>query len=107
MLATPSPHVDPIAEGLYFVRVFWMDGQPSKSGKGGGAKSEVNGGVPCNGWSSAWLIDRPVAEGERLPKLVTLFCPYTYEGFQVSRSSFEYLSMVPCSLATYGTPEEM
>ena len=82
--------IDPIVPGLYFVALYWMAG-PNIVGKGG-PKSEVST-PPGLGWSTAFLLDRGVDERNRPTKLVTLFCPYTLEGHQVSRLSFEYTSI--------------
>lgn len=67
-----------LAEGLKFGRIHYAGGHP-------GTGSEIKN-PPCNGWSSAFLIDKGA-------KLVTIFCPYTMEGFQVSRKCGDLKSM--------------
>lgn len=71
-----------VAEGLFFGRVYWVMGDmPSASRQRNDVKSPPNAG-----WSHAFLIDK----GGRL---VTLFCPFTLEGFQVTRGCSELASM--------------
>lgn len=79
--------LEQVGDGLYWGSIYWMNGQPSKKTD---ARSEVNSGVPHLGWGRCFLIDK-----DPKSKLVTLFCPFTFEGFQVSRDSFEYTSMTP------------
>lgn len=56
--------------------------------KGAPERSEIQAGVPHLGWGRCYVVDK-----EPSSKLVTLFCPFTFEGFQVSRNSFEYCSL--------------
>lgn len=63
-----------LAEGLRFGRIYYVGGT-------GEIKSP-----PCNGNSSAFLIDKGA-------KLVVIFCPYTLESFQVTRKSPELIGM--------------
>lgn len=87
---TSPLHLDPVAPGLYYGSIYWMDGSVPK-GSTGGTRSEINSGVPYLGWGQAFVVDKdPTA------KTVMLFCPFTYSGFQVTRHSFEYNSLKPC-----------
>lgn len=77
------PRIYKIAEALYFGKVYWVSGDmPTKD------RSLANDvkNPPCSGWSHAFLIDKG-------GKLVTLFCPYTLESFQVTRNCGEIASM--------------
>jgi hypothetical protein len=81
----PVQPLDEVAPGLFWCEVYWMDGDnPTK----GGERSEIRTGVPYLGWGRCLVIDKDPTN-----KMVTLFCPHTYEGFQVSRLSFEYKSL--------------
>lgn len=76
------PRLYRLAEGLYYGCVYWIVGDlPSTSRQRNDVKSP-----PCAGWSHAFLIDKG-------GKMVTLFCPYSLEGFQVTRGSSEVQSM--------------
>lgn len=80
--ATP-PRIYKITEGLYFGRIYWVAGEmPTKD------RSLANDvkNPPNSGWSHAFLIDKG-------GKLVTLFCPFTLESFQVTRNCGELASM--------------
>jgi hypothetical protein len=70
-----------VADGLLFGRVYWMIGE---SAKGQAHRSVVDG--PHLGWGQVFVIDKG-------GKLVTLFCPYSFEAHQVSRISAEYASL--------------
>lgn len=77
-----EPRLYRVADGLFFGKVYWVSGDlPSTSRQRNDVKSP-----PCSGWSHAFLIDKG-------GKLVTLFCPYTLEGFQVTRNCMELGSM--------------
>ena len=71
-----------LADGLMFGRIYWTMGDAPS---GAGRRNEVKS-PPCAGWSHAFVIDRG-------GKLVTLFCPFTLESFQVTRNSSEKLSL--------------
>lgn len=76
------PRLYRIADGLFFGRIYWVMGDmPSTSRHRNDVKSP-----PCSGWSHAFLIDKG-------GKMVTLFCPFTLEGFQVTRTCAELSSM--------------
>lgn len=80
--APAAPKLYRIADGLFFGKVYWVMGDmPSTSRHRNDVKSPPN-----SGWSHAFLIDKG-------GKMVTLFCPYTLEGFQVTRSCAERASM--------------
>lgn len=80
--AGAAPKLYRIAEGLFFGKIYWVIGDmPSTSRQRNEVKSPPNAG-----WSHAMLIDKG-------GKLVTLFCPYTLESYQVSRNSMEIMSM--------------
>lgn len=77
-----EPCLYKVAEGLFFGKIYWVSGDlPSTSRQRNNVKSPPN-----SGWSHAFLIDKG-------GKLVTLFCPYTLEGFQVTRNCMELGSM--------------
>lgn len=77
-----KPRLYRVAEGLFFGRIYWVMGDmPSTSRQRNDVKSPPNAG-----WSHAFLIDKG-------GKMVTLFCPYTLEGFQVTRNCSEIGSM--------------
>lgn len=77
-----EPRLYKVAEGLFFGKIYWVSGDmPSASRQRNDVKSPPN-----SGWSHAFLIDKG-------GKLVTLFCPYTLEGFQVTRNCIELGSM--------------
>lgn len=79
---TGMPRLYRMAEGLFFGKIYWVIGDmPTTSRQRNEVKSPPNAG-----WSHAILIDKG-------GKLVTLFCPYTLEAFQVSRNSMEVQSM--------------
>lgn len=81
-MTAQQPRLYRVVEGLYFARVYWIVGEmPSKQR----FRNEVKA-PPNAGWSHCFVIDKGA-------KLVTLFCPYTLEGFQVSRNSAEYTSL--------------
>lgn len=76
------PRLYRLADGLFFGKIYWVIGDmPTASRQRNEVKSPPNAG-----WSHAILIDKG-------GKLVTLFCPCTLEGFQVSRNSMEIGSM--------------
>lgn len=80
--ATVMPRLYRMAEGLFFGKIYWVIGDMPANNR---QRNEVK--TPPNaGWSHAILIDKG-------GKLVTLFCPYTLEAFQVSRNSMEVQSM--------------
>lgn len=82
--STPAaaPRLYRIADGLFFGKIYWVIGDlPSTSRFRNDVKSP-----PCSGWSHAFLIDKG-------GKMVTLFCPFTLEGFQVTRTCAEIGSM--------------
>lgn len=80
--AHTPPRLYKIADGLFFGKIYWVMGDmPSTSRQRNEVKSPPNAG-----WSHAFLIDKG-------GKMVTLFCPFTLEGFQVSRNSMEIMSM--------------
>lgn len=81
--APAMPRIYKIAEGLFYGRIYWVNGElPTKD------RSLANDvkSPPNSGWSHAFLIDKG-------GKLVTLFCPFTLESFQVSRQCGELASM--------------
>lgn len=76
------PRLYRLADGLFFGKIYWVLGDmPTTSRQRNEVKSPPNAG-----WSHAILIDKG-------GKLVTLFCPYTLEAFQVTRNSLEVGSM--------------
>lgn len=76
------PHIYKIAEGLFFGKIYWILGdQPSSSRIRNDVKDP-----PTSGWSHCFLIDKGGS-------LVTLFCPYALESFQVTRTCSEVTSM--------------
>lgn len=83
-----------LADGLGWSRIWWWS---CNSGflreRGNRAVNEVTD-PPTNGWSSVVVIDK---EGS---KYVTLFCPFTFGSWQVSRNSSEYMSL-------YAMPSEV
>ena len=81
-----------IADGLYWARIYWMDGEPPK---GSPHRSEAKD-PPHLGWGHCYVVDTG-------GKLVTLFCPFTLSAYQVSRHSFEYDSLKPAK-APYRGP---
>ncbi len=77
------PRIYKLAEHLFYGRVYWVAGDmPTKD------RSMANDvkTPPNSGWSHAFLIDKG-------GKLVTLFCPFTLESFQVTRGCSELASM--------------
>jgi hypothetical protein len=78
--------LEQIVSGLFWADIYWMEGSNSKVGAG--QSSEINSGVPHLGWGRCFVVDK-----DPKAKMVTLFCPYTFEGFQVTRNSFEYNSI--------------
>lgn len=78
----PMPRIYKVAEGLFFGKIYWVMGDMPSTAR---QRNEVKS-PPCSGWSHAFLIDKG-------GKLVTLFCPYTLEGFQVTRNCMELGSM--------------
>lgn len=70
-----------VADGLFFAQVYWMIGETPK---GAVHRSTVDG--PHLGWGHCFVIDKG-------GKLVTLFCPYSFEAHQVPRISAEYVSL--------------
>ena len=80
-LAVPYTRV---VEGLGWGRVYWTRGpMPNNHGR---ARNEVKD-PPNAGWSRAFIIDKG-------RKTVTLFSPYGFEAYNVSRSSLEYISLM-------------
>lgn len=76
------PHTYKIAEGLFFGKVYWILGDmPSAARQRNDVKDP-----PTSGWSHCFLIDKGGT-------MVTLFCPYALESFQVSRTCSEVVSM--------------
>jgi hypothetical protein len=75
--------VDPLlAPGLHYGEIYWQaTDNPTQRGQMPEVKNP-----PTSGRSQAFLIDRG-------GKLVTLFCPFTLESFQVTRTSAEVKSM--------------
>ena len=77
------PRIYKVAEGLFFGKIYWVNGDlPTKDRT---LANDVKS-PPNSGWSHAFLIDKG-------GKLVTLFCPYTLESFQVTRHCGELASM--------------
>ena len=77
-----TPPLYKVAEGLFFGKIYWIMGDlPTNSRQRNEVKSP-----PVSGWSHALLIDKG-------GKMVTVFCPYTLESFQISRQSSEMQSM--------------
>lgn len=80
--APVTPRLYRVAEGLYFGKIYWVVGDmPSTSRFRNDVKSPPNAG-----WSHAFLVDKG-------GKMVTLFCPFTLEGYQVTRTCAELSSM--------------
>lgn len=74
-----------VTPGLGYARIFWMAGvDPNKNPR---FRSEVKD-PPCNGWMGAFVLDKG-------GKQVTLFCPFTFRAFPVTKQSAEYNGMVP------------
>lgn len=81
-MTQPGPRIYRVVEGLYFGAIYWIAGDmPSSSRQRNEVKSPPN-----SGWSHCFVVDKG-------GKMVTLFCPYTLEGFQVSRQAHEYNGM--------------
>lgn len=77
------PRIYKCSEHLFYGRIYWVAGEmPTKD------RSLTNDvkTPPNSGWSHAFLIDKG-------GKLVTLFCPFTLESFQVTRGCGELASM--------------
>ena len=73
----------PIVEGLGWARIYWVRG-PIPAGRGRD-RNEVKD-PPNAGWSGAFVIDKG-------RKTVTLFSPYGFDAYNVSRASLEYKSI--------------
>ena len=76
------PRLYKLAEGLSYGRIYWVSGDLPTNNR---QRNEVTA-PPSAGWSHCCLIDKG-------GQLVTLFCPYSLESFQVSRTSYEVTSM--------------
>lgn len=81
-LALPG---DAPAEGLLYGRVYWTDGPVDD--RNARFRSEVKT-PPCNGWQGAFVLDKG-------GKSVTIFCPHTFQAYNVTRKSAEFALMVP------------
>jgi hypothetical protein len=66
-----------MAEGLEWLRVYWVSGQEKRGSRFSNAVSSP----PCSGWMFAVQVVGP--------KRSVLFCPYTFESFQVSNDCGE------------------
>jgi hypothetical protein len=93
-----TKRLEKIADGLYWSAIYWLDGDNSKKG---GERSEIRSGVPHLGWDCCFVIDK-----DEKSKMITLFCPFAYEGFQVSRQSYEYTRLQPPTQWNRETKEE-
>lgn len=81
--AGAPPRIYKVAEFLYYGKIYWVNGDlPTKDR----ALANDVKNPPNSGWSHAFLIDKG-------GKLVTLFCPFTLESFQVTRNCGELASM--------------
>ncbi|UUV44815.1 hypothetical protein RCRUDOLPH_48 [Rhodobacter phage RcRudolph] len=77
------PRIYKCTEHLFYGTIYWVNGDlPTKDRT---LANDVKN-PPNSGWSHAFLIDKG-------GKLVTLFCPFTLESFQVTRSCGELASM--------------
>lgn len=66
-----------VAEGITFARIYWLYGESPRGCK----NSEVKD-PPTSGWSSCFVFN-----GDK-PR-VTLFCPYTFQSYDVTQNSYE------------------
>lgn len=84
MTDTPVNYLE-LKPGLGWGKVYWVVGGQGAGGNASRHRLEVKD-PPNAGWGQAFVIDRG-------GKTVTLFSPFTFDAFQVSRSSAEFQSM--------------
>lgn len=78
------PPIFDVTPELGYARIFWMAGvDPNRNPR---FRSEVKD-PPCNGWMGVFVLDKG-------GKTVTLFCPFTFVAFNVTKQSAEYNSLV-------------
>lgn len=71
-----------IAEGMEWLRIFWIEGTAPKHWNHASAASNP----PCNGWQHAFVM-----RGE---KRSTLFCPYSLQSYNVTNNCSEIQNAV-------------
>lgn len=77
-----NPYTD-VADGLGWGRVYWTNGAPPD--RSPRFRTEVKD-PPCNGWMGVFIMDKG-------GKTVTLFCPFTFTAYNVSKHSAEFNSL--------------
>ena len=85
-MTTGLPYTE-VKPGLGWGQVFWVVGGQGAMGNAPRFRLEVKD-PPTSGWGQVFVIDRG-------GKSVTLFSPFTFDAFQVSRNSAEFQSIRP------------
>lgn len=89
-VAPPPPlKYEEIVPGLGWARVYWYNCEAAFMKLRGARFSPEVQDAPTTGHSTCFVIEREDA------KFVTLFCPYTFSSYQVSRRSSEWDSLRP------------